>query len=94
MIVHNILFKLKDKAHIPEAVAKLQGMAGQIPELAFIEVGIDQVGSNRSFHIALLTKFKTWADLDSYQTHPVHTPVIEYMSNIIENVAVVDYEEA
>ncbi len=92
MIVHNVLFKLKNPADIPEAVEKLQGMEGQIDVLRQIEVGIDKVGSERSFHIALITRFDSWEDLETYRKHPVHAPVLAHMATVVERAAVVDYE--
>ena len=92
MIVHNVLFKLKDPADIPQAADVLRGMSGKIAELKSIEVGVDQLGSERSYHIALITKFDTWADFEAYRIHPEHKPVLAHMAEVAASAAVVDYE--
>lgn len=92
MIVHNVLFKLKDKAKVPEAVDVLRSMQGKIAQLRHIEVGVDLLGSERSYHIALVTRFDNWADFEAYRNHPVHQPVLTHMAQVVEHSAVVDYE--
>lgn len=91
-VVHNVLFKLKNREDIPEAVARLRAMEGQIDELRHIEVGVDRVGGPRSWHVALMTRFHDWDALERYRTHPVHQPVLAYMAEVVEVSAVVDYE--
>ncbi|URN94445.1 MAG: Dabb family protein [Candidatus Pristimantibacillus lignocellulolyticus] len=94
MITHIVFFKLKDNS--PEKVEVtaevLRNMEGKIEQLKFIEVGVDVIHSERSYDIALVTKFDTMADLDAYQVHPVHQKVIEHMSTVRESSVAVDYE--
>ena len=92
MIVHNVLFRLKDPADIPTAVEVLKNMEGQIEVLRHIEVGTDLLGSERSFHIALVTKFDSWEDFEAYRVHPKHKPVLAHMAGVVEQAAVVDYK--
>lgn len=94
MLTHIVLFKLKDRS--PESVAEtaqvLRDMEGKIEELLSIEVGTDVVHSERSYDIALVTKFASLEAMQAYQVHPVHKKVIEHMSTAREAQAVVDYE--
>ncbi|QYR23320.1 Dabb family protein [Paenibacillus sp. sptzw28] len=94
MITHIVLFKLKDRT--PESIARtvqvLRDMEGKIEELLSIEVGTDVLHSDRSFDIALVTKFASMDALAAYQIHPVHKKVIEHMSEVRESSASVDYE--
>ena len=92
VIVHNVLFKLRNKADIPAAVEVLRGMKGRIEELRHIEVGVDFLKSERSYDIALLTKFNSREDFEAYRAHPVHAPVLAHMAQVVESAAVVDYE--
>lgn len=92
MIVHNVLFKLTSDEQIPAAVAKLKSMSGQIDVLRHLEVGVDRLHSDRSYDIALTTKFDSWEDFETYRTHPVHQPVLAFMAEVIDKAAVVDYE--
>ncbi|WP_308634829.1 Dabb family protein [Paenibacillus silvisoli] len=94
MITHIVLFKLKDGS--PESVARtvqvLRNMEGKIDELKYIEVGTDVLHSERSYHIALVTKFDSMDALNAYQVHPVHKEVIAHMTEVREASVSVDYE--
>lgn len=94
MITHIVLFKLKDRS--PESVARtaavLRDMEGKIEVLRHLEVGTDVLHTERSYDIALITKFDSLEDLNVYQVHPVHKLVIEHMSTVRESAVSVDYE--
>lgn len=94
MLTHIVFFKLKDRSE--ESVARtaqvLRDMEGKIEVLRSIEVGIDVLHSERSYDIALITKFDSMEDLDIYQVHPVHKKVIEHMSQVREASVAVDFE--
>lgn len=94
MITHIVLFKLKDRS--PGSVGKVRdvllGMKGRIPQLRHLEVGIDVLHSERSYDIALVTKFDSMEGLGVYQKHPVHVEVAKYMTSVRESAVAVDYE--
>ncbi|MFD0713913.1 Dabb family protein [Paenibacillus sp. GCM10027626] len=94
MITHIVMFKLKDRS--PEKVAEtaqvLRNMEGKIDELKYIEVGVDVVHSDRSYDIALITKFDSMEALDAYQVHPEHQKVIAHMAQVREASVSVDFE--
>ena len=91
-VVHNVLFKLKD-GHSRDATASiLQQMAGKIEELRGLEVGVDRLGTPRSYHVALIARFDSWEGLETYRTHPVHQEVLKHMAEAAEHSVVVDYE--
>jgi len=94
LITHIVFFKLKDNspAKVEETAQVLRNMEGKIEQLKYIEVGVDILHSERSYDIALITKFDSMADLDAYQVHPVHQKVIEHMSVVRESSVAVDYE--
>ncbi len=93
MITHVVLFKLKDPTpeNLRVTADVLRGMEGKIPELLEIEVGIDELHTERSYHIALRTRHATFADFDAYQTHPVHEKVKEHMAVVTARAVSVDY---
>ncbi len=68
MLTHVVFFKLKDRS--PEAIevtkAVLTNMEGKIPVLRHIEVGTDILHLERSYDIALITKFDSLEDLNVY----------------------------
>ena len=94
MFTHIVFFKLKERT--PEVVAKtkevLLNMEGKIPQLKSIEVGADVLHTERSYDIALVTRFDSLDDMNAYQVHPVHQEVIAYMSTVRESSVAVDYE--
>jgi len=93
MIKHIVLFKLKDRSaeNVERAAQVLRDMEGKIEVLRTIEVGIDVLHSERSYDIALTTSFDSLDDLQTYQVHPVHQKVIEYMTSVRESSVSVDY---
>jgi hypothetical protein len=95
MIMHIVLFKLKDRR--PEEVAKgrkkLMELAGRVPQLRSFEVGADIVRSERAFDLALLATFDSLADLQAYQVHPHHVKVGNHMRGLAETIVSVDYEK-
>lgn len=95
MINHVVFFRLKDKS--PEGIAKtsqvLLNMRGRIDELVDVQVGADILHSERSYDLVLMTKFRSLADLDVYQVHPVHKDVLVYMKEALREPSVcIDYE--
>lgn len=94
MITHIVMFKLKDNSaeNVAQTVQILRNMEGKIDELISIEVGTDILHSERSYDIALVTKFESMEALAAYQVHPVHQKVIEHMTQVREASVSVDYE--
>jgi len=94
MLTHIVLFKLKDTndENIQKSKEVLLSLQGKIPFLRFIEVGTDILHSERSYDIGLYTKFDSLADMQSYQIHPVHVKVSEYMQSVRESSVAIDYE--
>lgn len=92
MITHIVLFKLADPGNIQKTRDVLADMKGKIPQLRSLEVGIDVVRSERSYDLALITKFDSLEDLRAYQSHPVHVKVLEYIISVKENIIAVDFE--
>lgn len=94
MITHIVLFKLKDESaeNIEKARNILMNMKGKIQELKDIEVGVDITHSDRSYNLALITKFESINDLEAYQVHPVHVKVAEYIVSVRASTVTVDFE--
>ena len=94
MITHVVLFKLVDRSqeNIEKARAVLASLAGKIPQLRHLEVGADVLRTDRSFDLALVARFDSLEDLNTYQIHPVHQEVIKYMLSVRESAVAVDYE--
>ncbi len=95
MITHIVLFKLADPTAENLAItrSKLLSMDGKIDLLRHLEVGVDVVRSERSYDIALTTRFISLEDLQAYQIHPYHAgEVVPHMKAVCSSIAAVDYE--
>ena len=89
-----VMVKLKDPTdeNIETAVARIKEMDGKIDVIRSFSVGKDIIRSERSYDIGLVTTFDSMADLEIYNTHPVHVPVLQYLKTIISGVVAVDFE--
>ena len=95
MITHIVLFKLADPSaeNLTATRNKLLSMDGKIDLLRHLEVGVDLIRSERSYDIALTTRFDSLADLQAYQIHPYHAgEVIPHMKSVCSSIVAVDYE--
>jgi len=95
MIAHIVLFKLNNPtAENAEAVKNmLLSMNGKLPMLRQLEVGVDIIRSERSYDVALYTKFDNLADLQAYQIHPYHADtVVPFMKANCASIVSADYE--
>jgi hypothetical protein len=95
MIAHIVLFKLNESNAKNAAAVRdmLLSMNGKLPMLRHLEVGIDIVRSERSYDVALYTKFDNLADLQTYQVHPYHADtVVPFMKANCAATVAADYE--
>ena len=95
MITHIVFFKLAEPT--PENIAavqqKLLSMQGKIDQLRHLEAGLDFIRSERSYDVALFTKFDSREDLQTYQVHPYHAgDVVPLMKSLCSSIVAVDYE--
>ncbi|WP_032122558.1 Dabb family protein [Clostridium amazonitimonense] len=94
MFTHIVLFKLKDptKENMERAKEILSSMDGKIPELKYLEVGVDIIRSDRSYDIALITRFDSREDMDRYQVSEYHVNhVIKNLRPMLEGSVALDY---
>lgn len=95
MITHIVLFKLADPTteNRTSTRNKLLSMDGEIGLLRHLEVGVDVIRSERSYDIALTTRFDSLEDLQAYQIHPYHAGVVvPHMKAACSSIVAVDYE--
>jgi hypothetical protein len=91
MYTHIVFFHLVDPAEAQTVAEKLRGMAGRIPTLREIEVGVDDAPSPRSAHVSLITRFDDPAGLEAYAVHPVHLALLDWIRPRLERATKVDY---
>lgn len=94
MLTHLVFFKLKEPTtdNLRKTVEVLLGMRGKIECLKEIEAGTDILHSERSYDIGLITRFDSLADLQTYQDHPAHLTVKEFINKVSAGSVCVDFE--
>ena len=92
MIKHVVCFKLK-KGECPEKTKEvLLSMKGNVPMLKGIEVGVDELKSERSFDVMLTVLLDDFNALNDYQIDPYHSDVIKkHMHAVTEKSIAMDY---
>lgn len=94
MFTHIVFFKLKEATqdNVDKAKSLLLSMEGNIPELKGLEVGIDVIKSDRSFDIALVTRFHSKEDYEIYAVCDYHVNyVIANIKDLLDFSKTVDY---
>ncbi len=93
MYTHVVMFSLPDPEDIPGTVRILTAMEGRIPQIRYLEVGVDDSPSPRSANILLVTRFDSPEALEAYRQHPHHRRVIEHLREVEAGTLKVDYAE-
>lgn len=95
MIKHVVCYKLKDNSieKKQEVKNKLLTMEGKLNYFTSIKVGLDILGSERSYDVVLEMTFNTMEDMKNYQKDDYHFNVIKpYMKEVRTSSVSVDYE--
>lgn len=94
MYTHIVFFKLNEvnNENIEFVKSTLLSMEGKISELRYLEVGIDDIRSERSYDIALITKFDNKEDYLSYDVNEYHVEKVKkVIKSYIETSKTIDY---
>ncbi len=99
MIKHIVLWKLKafaegsSKEQNAEKMKKdLEALKNKISVIRHIEVGFNMIPSEAAYDVALYSEFVNEKDLATYQKHPYHLKVADFVNKVRENRVVVDYK--
>jgi len=95
MIIHIVLFKLKDKGaeDQAEAMSLLKGLDGNIPTLRGLSVGEDVSRSGRSYDVGIIARFDDMDGLETYRVDPAHVIVARRLNEICSSIVALDFEE-
>lgn len=79
MFTHIVLFKVKEPtAENLEFLKKtFLSMKGNIKELKELEVGVDVIGSDRSYNIGIITRFDSKEDYLAYDVSEFHVEKVK-----------------
>ena len=70
----------------------LENLKNSIKEIKEIEAGRDFSKTEASYDVALYSAFENTKDLETYQVHPEHIKVAEFLKGVALERKVVDYE--
>jgi hypothetical protein len=86
MIKHIVMWKLKEVSECGDRIQnakkmkhELEALKTKIPQIRHIEVGINNIASDASYDIVLYSEFANEQDLETYQKHPEHLKVAEFI---------------
>jgi len=94
MVVHIVMFKFKDEnkeANLISVKEKLIQLEKDLDIVKQMEVGIDFIGSERSYDLSLYSKFDSKEDLSTYATHEKHLEVVKFIKEVTLDIKAVDY---
>ncbi|MFW5886829.1 MAG: Dabb family protein [Bacteroidota bacterium] len=99
MIKHIVFFKLKNNftreeknIKLMELKNRLDALKDKIPQVILFETGVNISQSANAFDLSLVSEFENLEKLEEYRKHPDHESVLDFINEIKEDVAVVDYE--
>lgn len=99
MLYHIVMWKFKETAggaskqeNLSKAKSMLDALPPLISEIEAFEVGIDILHTEASYDLVLRSAFAGLDALKSYQVHPEHLKVVEFLRSVHESRIIVDYE--
>ncbi len=93
MLKHIVMWKLKPEAlgQAREMKVRLEALREKIPQILELEVGLPVKPAEGQPDLVLVSLFQDEAALETYQKHPDHLPVVEFVKKIAAERRVVDY---
>lgn len=88
---HVVFFRFPSQDLAQQAAEKLRALHGLVPTLDAIEVGVDELRTERSWDLCLITRFADRAAMDAYQVHPAHQEVVAFIKANATGAAAVDW---
>ena len=98
MIRHIVMFKMNPElsgevkaGEIARLKAAIDALEQEVPEVKFLQTGVNINSRPQAFDLVLVSDFETEAALDVYREHPQHQRVMDVIREVVEKVHVVDY---
>lgn len=93
MLVHIVVWRLlKNETAQAERVRSLiMPLAGLVPGMLEIHVGINAIPGDCSADVLLYSEFDSEASLRAYQMHPQHVSVAREVAKLVSDRRVIDY---
>jgi hypothetical protein len=93
VLAHVVLMKFSDPGDAAEARLRLEAVGEAIPEIRSLRVHLDELHTEVSWHLHLVTTHRDADDLRAYQAHPAHLELGAWLRPLLTARAVVDYTE-
>ncbi|MBO3743594.1 Dabb family protein [Actinoplanes flavus] len=91
MLTHVVLMKFSDAGDAAKARPRLEELAEVVPQIRSLEVAVDELATDVSWHLFLRTTHRDAGDLRAYQDHPAHREFGAWVRPLLVSRAVVDY---
>lgn len=92
MFTHVVMMKVKEAKDIQTVADILLSMEGKIPQINELEVGINEIESDRNFDVILITRFDSKDEMDVYQVSDYHQhQVLDRIRPLLEKTVAADY---
>jgi hypothetical protein len=76
-----------------ELKSRLLALKQEVREVRKLEVHFNSISAPQdNFEVVLESEFDSWSDMEAYQKHPAHMAIAEYVKNIRQSRAAIDYE--
>jgi hypothetical protein len=100
MVKHIVMWTIREAGSprgkleaMAELKSKLLFLKEEIRVIKSLDVHFNSISAPQdNFEVILESEFDSWADLETYQKHPAHMAVAEYVKNIRQSRAAIDYE--
>ncbi len=95
MLRHIVMMKFKEQESAGALSEKVKMMLDNlvpvVDSLKRMEVGINVNTKPAAFDLVLTADFDDEAGLNEYRSHPDHVKILDFMKDVVEKTAVVDY---
>ncbi len=94
MLRHIVMMKFNEKGKAENGAEKIKemlvGLLETVEPLKKMEVGLSDF-ENNTFGLVLTADFEDEEGLNVYRAHPDHIKILQYMQEVVEQTAAVDY---
>ena len=91
MLTHVVLMKFADPADAAKSARLLEDLIGKVAAIRTLEVRLDELRTEVSWDLVLVTTHDDVDGLKAYQADPVHLELASWLKPRLAARAVVDY---